>query len=313
MADDILKLGKGALPDPEDDRDLLLKIASPLGAIEVDWNTPFQLPMPPHVNQGSADCCVACAWSYFHWALTGKRFSVRDLFCRIFLTYGAYIRDGGMELVNRGHAEITEVKDPSPMTAANMRSTAGTKDEFRIDGKVYKAFSLPQGDMNGYAWAIDNYKGVVFGIYGTNQGWKDKENPRPPMAGESVWGHALYAIGHHMHNGRKCITAMPSWIVGGTKVHHISETYFYAMDGVFSPWVMIPKDQIINKPVYKKALHADNKTFAVLIITPNGSQVIDVNGGEEEWRSFAKADSYGLKTVNPDGSTNWDVDVKLAW
>jgi hypothetical protein len=313
MSDEIL-FGTGALPDPIDENDLLLKMASRLGAIEVDWDTPFQLPMPPHVNQGSADCCVACAWSYFHWQVTGKTFSVRDLFCRIFLDYGAYIRDGGLELVNRGQAETNEVKDPSPMSASNMRSTNGTKDEYRIDGKVYKAFSLPQQDMNGYAWAIDNYKGVVFGVYGTNPGWKDKENPRPPSIGEAVWGHALYGLGHHMHNGRKCILAMPSWIVGGTKLHHIKEDYFYAMQGTFSAWVLIPKDQIITKPMYKKAVHADGKTFAVLIITPNGSTTIDATS-EEVWRSFSKADSYQLNTINSDGKTNFDKSdcVQLPW
>lgn len=311
---DISQLGMGALPDPEDKRDLVAKMASQLGAIEVNWDVPFILEMPPHVNQGSADCCVACAWSYYHWQLTKKRFSVRDLFCRIFLDYGAYIRDGGLELVNRGHAELSEVKDPSPMTASNMRSSSGTKDEFRIDGKVYKAFTLQQQDMNGYAWAIENYGGVVFGVYGSNPGWKDKENPRPPVQGETIWGHALYGLGHHMHNGVRCIMAMPSWIVGGTKLHHIKQDYFYSMTGTFSAWVMIPKDQIINKPMYKKAVHADGRTFAVLILTPNGSQVIDATG-EESWRSFSKADSYQLNTIKPDGSTNFDTSdcVKLPW
>ncbi len=313
MEEDILKLGKGALPDPEDDRDLVLKMAGALGAIEIDWNKGNQLAKPPGVDQATSDCCVACAWSYFHWQVTGKTFSVRDLFCRIFLTWGAYIRDGGLELVNRGHAESHEVKDPSPMTMANMRSTAGTKDEYRIDGKVYRAFSLDQQDMNGYAWAIENYKGVVFGVYGSNQGWANKENPRPPMQGETVWGHALYGFGYHMHNGRKCIIAMSSWSKLG-KVHHISETYFYAMQGTFSPWVLIPKDQIINKPVYKKAVHADGKTFAALILTPNGSQIIDATS-EEVWRSFSKADSYQLNTVLPDGKTNFDKSdcVQLPW
>lgn len=310
--EEIKDLGKGALPDPIDENDLRLKLAGQLGAIEIDWNVEFRLPTPPGVDQGGADCCVACAWSYFHWQVTRKTFSVRDLFCRIFLDYGAYIRDGGLELVNRGQADSSEVKDPKPMTMSNMRSTAGTKDEYRIDGKVYKAFTLAQGDMNGYAWAVQNYKGVVFGITGSNEGWKDKLNPRPPMQGEKLWGHALYAMGHHKHNGRKCIIAMSSWY-NSAKEHHISETYFYAMTGVFSPWVLVPKDQIITKPMYKKALHADNKTFAVLIITPNGSQIIDVNNGEEEWRSLSKADSYQLATVNPDGTTNWNVDVKLPW
>lgn len=313
IEEDINIIGKGAIPDVPDDRDLVHKMASQLGAIEVNWDVEFMLPKPPGVNQGGADCCVACAWSYFHWQVTKKTFSIRDLFVRIALDYGAYIRDGGLELVKRGQAETNEVKDPDPMTATNIRSTAGIKDEFRIDGKVYKAFSLNQQDINGFAWGIDNYQGIVFGVYGSNEGWKDKENPRPPQMGEAIWGHALYGVGHHTHNGSKCIIAMSSWSKQG-KLHHIKQDYFYAMTGVFSAWVLIPKDQLINKPVYKKAVHADGKTFAALILTPNGSFTVDATS-EEVWRSFSKEDSYQLNTVNADGSTNFDKSdcVQLPW
>lgn len=310
---DISQLPKGALPDPRDDRDLALASAfSSAGAATLDWTQEFRLPVPTGVDQGSSDACVACAWSYYHWQLKSKQFSIRDLFCRIYLDYGAYIRDGGVELVKNGQADHQEVKDPSPMTMVNMRSSKGTSESYRIDDREYKSFVLQDQTIDGVAWGLRQYRGVVFGVVGTNEGWRDLTNPRPPEAGESRWGHALYAMGYHLHDGQKCIIAMSSWYQAA-KEHHIKANYFQAFDATFNAWTLIPKE-LINKPMYKKAVHADGKTFAALIITPNGAQVIDATS-EEVWRSFSKPDSYQLNTVYPDGKTNFDTTdcIKLPW
>lgn len=229
-------LQPGALPDPIDPRDY----EAPLGAVQVDFSQEFRLPEPPSFNQRSSDCCVACAWSYFHWQVTGKVFSKRDLFCRIALDYGAYIRDGGLGLVKEGQADNKEVPDPASPTMANMRSAAGTKPEYRIDGKVFNSFTLPQQDIDGIAWAIKEYKGVVIGVYGSNAGWKDKENPTPPTQYETKWGHALYLFGYHLHNGEKCVIAKSSW--SGSSVHHLKNTYFIT-GNTFSAWTLIPREQ----------------------------------------------------------------------
>lgn len=298
-------IAPGALPDPIDERDF----EAPLGAgVSVDFNIPFQLPEPPNFNQSSADCCVACAWSYFHWQVGGTIYSKRDLFCRIAQDYGAYIRDGGLELVKNGQADNKEVKDPSSPNMTNMRSSTGTKPEYRIDGKVYSSFTLPQQDIEGYAWAIKNYKGIVFGVYGTNEGWKDKENPIPPSMGVTPWGHALYGFGYHMHAGEKCIIAKSSW--GGT-VHHIKHTYFYT-GNTFSAWTLIPKKETpmyITKKV-KVVLPGGNVAFGAAVLTPNMLNVT-LAEDEAEWRSYSDPKGYGLASVNPDATTNWDVDETI--
>lgn len=231
------ELGKGALPDPKDERDY----EAPMGAVSVDWTKEFRLPEPPTFDQKSSDCCVSCAWSYYHWQLTGKFFSKRDLFCRIFLDYGAYIRDGGLQIVKNGQADSKEVKDPASPTAANMRSSLGTSDEYRTDDKQINSFTLSQQDIDGLAWGIQNYKGVVFGVNGDNQGWKDMKYPQPPSLGVTPWGHALYAMGfHRCTDGQKCIIAKSSW--SGTNEHHIRENYFLT-GNTFSAWTLIPKKE----------------------------------------------------------------------
>lgn len=235
----------GALPDPKDDRDY----EAPLGGgVTVDWSKEFRLPEPPPFDQKSSDSCVACAWSYYHWQLKSKTFSKRDLFCRIALAYGAYIRDGGLALVKEGQADNKEVKDPLSPTPTNMRDKTGTKAEFRIDDQEFNSFTLPQQDIDGIAWGIKEYKGVVFGVNGTNTGWKDMKYPEPPSSyDQNVWGHALYAMGYHTcTNGEKCIIAKSSW--SATNEHHIRRTYFTS-GNTFSAWTLIPKNKDTMKLV----------------------------------------------------------------
>jgi hypothetical protein len=254
----IENLGKGALPDPVDERDFKIT-AEMLGAVTVDWSKEFRLPAPPDEDQGSSDSCVSQAWSYYHWQLHGKSYSRRDLFARIALDYGAYIRDGGKEIVGNGQATRDEVSDPKPQTFHNMRDKNGIKQEYREDDKELNYFILPQQDINGVAWGIQTYKGVVFGLNGTNAGWQDMLNPRPPFNGESgIWGHALYAMGFHMHGNQKCIIAKSSWC-DSVKEHHIKENYFLT-GNTFSAWTLIPKGQTMSQ-VKIAVIHGEGGIF----------------------------------------------------
>lgn len=249
----IEQLPKGALPDPEDKRDYKIEAVGAL--LPVDWSVEFRLPDPGNEDQGSSDSCVAQAWSYYHTQLHGKNYSRRDLFCRIALNYGAYIRDGGWQVVNSGQATRDEVSDPHPETPQNMRDSSGTKQEYREDDKELNFFSLPS-DIDTVASALRAYSGVVFGVTGTNPGWSDLLNPRPPQGGETQWGHALYAMGYHLHSGQKCVIAKSSWC-DSVSEHHIKENYFLS-GFTFNPWTLIPKDQNMNQT--KVVLGKDGKT-----------------------------------------------------
>ncbi len=285
-------LGKGALPDKPDYRDLVVSFA---GSVNVDWSKEYRLPDPGDDDQGSSDSCVAHAWSYYHKQLIGKDYSRRDLFCRIFLDYGAYIRDGGKEIVGNGHATKAEVPDPNNQTEANMRSKAGTSPDKRIDDIEANYFVLPQQDINGVAWGIKNYKGVVFGVQGDNAGWKDHVNPIPPSYGVPVWGHALYAMGFHMHNDQKCIIAKSSWTRSGAKEHHIKETYFIT-GNTFSAWTLIARGGFINEHIK--------------IINYKGTMFIAV-GAKNVEQAKALGEAFGKKVeINSKGEiTNADITL----
>ncbi len=145
-------LPKGALKDKPDSRDLKLNLMA--GSVTVDWSREFRLPAPPDEDQDSSDSCVAQSWSYYHWQLHNKDYSRRDLFSRIAQDYGAYIRDGGKEIVNNGQATRDEISDPKPETASNMRDKSGVNPQAESSDKELSYAVLQQQDINGVAWDI---------------------------------------------------------------------------------------------------------------------------------------------------------------
>ncbi len=244
----ISQLGKGAMVDSPDVRDFQVT-PEMMAAVNIDWTTEFRLPRPPNEDQGIGDTCVAQACSYYHWQLHPKDFSRRDLFARIALVYGAEIRSGVKAIVTAGQATRDEVPDPSPQTPTNMRDKTGVNPQAEASDIEKAYFVLPQQDINGVAWGAQSYKGVVFGVKGSNEGWADLTNPRPPALGEQEWGHALYAMGNHIHSdGQKCIIAMSSWC-NKVEEHHIREFYFLS-GNTFNSWTLIPKEEVMSNVVF---------------------------------------------------------------
>lgn len=300
-------LPKGALVDTPDQRDYVANEL--MGKAQVDFSKEFRLPVPPDSDQAQADCCVGEAWSYYHWQLRNKTFSVRSIFAYIAQNYGAYIRDGGLRVVKFGQETSVEAPDPNPKTPSNMRSKDGLTPANALDDREFDSKIVPESlFIDGLALGISEYRGCVFGVTGSNEGWQNLENPRPPGNNEQTWGHALYAMGYHLHNGIKCIIAKSSWCNTGVKEHHIKEDYF-ASGNIFNAWTLIPRKGNI---MYQKVVKQDGKTFGVRAATPNGDQIIYATG-EEQWRSWSKTDSYQLDTVNPDGSSNFSGCTVLPW
>lgn len=237
---DIELLGKGAVPQPVDPRDF--QIASAVKLVPVDWNAGMRLPDPGNEDQGSSSTCVSQATSYYHVQINPANYSRRDLYARIFLPQGgAYLRDGAYQIINKGQATRDEVPDPSPQTEINMRDKTGVNDQVEASHKEMFYFYLPS-DIEWVAASVRDYKGAVIGVTGSNPGWADMENPRPPKFGEKVWGHALYAEGYHLHDGVKCIICKSSWCDVVTE-HHIKQNYF-ASGNTFDNITMMPKGTI---------------------------------------------------------------------
>lgn len=253
---EIEHLGKGAIPDSPDARDF--KAPEVFGAAQVNWAVDFMLPEPPNEDQNGSGSCVGQAWSYYHWQLENKDFCRRDIYAWIFVPGGgAQIRDGGLRIVNYGQDTRNNVQDPNPETEAGMESRTGLDPNREKLNREINSFVLNK-DIDSIAAGIETYKGVVFGLIGTNDGWQNIAMPRPPMNGDSAqWGHCLYLFGHHLHNGKKCLIAKSSWgTVGGTTTHHITEDYFIQSGYyIFNPWTLIKTSnttmQLIN----------DNGTF----------------------------------------------------
>src|SRR5581483_5653873 len=240
---DISQLPKGALPDKEDLRDFQAEPV--MGAAQVDWTKEFRLPEPPDEDQGQSLSCVSQSWSYYHWQLHGKDYSRKDLYSRIFLPQGgAYIRDGGLQIVKNGQATRDEVPDPKPETEDGMRAGAGTPQQ-EADDKELNSFVIGSNTIDACALAIQQYQGVVFGVIGTNEGWQDLTNPRPPQDAEQQWSHALYGMGFHSHAGVKCIIAKSSWC-SVVREHHIKANYFVSRFTV-NPWTLIPRKDIMSQ------------------------------------------------------------------
>lgn len=254
--------GKGAVKDQSDSRDYVAEAV--MGVPILDFSQEFRLPPPPNEDQGRSLSCVSQAWSYYHWQLNRKDYSRRDLYSRIFLPDGgAYIRDGGRQIVNKGHATRDEAPDPSPQTEQAMRDGSGITDEERLSDLEAGYFLITQNTIDAIALALREYNGVVFGVKGSNQGWQDMANPRPPLPGEEMWGHAIYAMGYHLHNGQKCIIAKSSWCNSGVTEHHIKEDYFIS-NNTFNAWTLIPKEAqpMTNSIIVKRKVNALNGTMA---------------------------------------------------
>jgi hypothetical protein len=131
-----------------------------------------------------------------------------------------------------------------------MRDKTGVTLDKEIDDKELSGFTMDAKDIDTVARTIRDYQGCLFGLNMTNEGWNDQINPRPPLSGEKVFGHALYGMGYHLHNGQKCIIAHSSFGKSdgspeGTH-HHIKENYFLSGQ-TFNPWTLIPKEQTMSQ------------------------------------------------------------------
>ena len=239
--EEIVSLGKGALPDPYDPRDYTAEIN--FGAAEpINWSKPLSQPEPVDFNKRSSLSCVGCGSRNLHWAIKPKDFSRRDIYSRIFLPQGgAYLRDGVKVLCDVGNQTQDECPDPKSPTEALMRQKSALPDSAGADDKEMGYFVIKNNTIDAVAQAIRDFKGASIGVTGSDAGWKDKTNPRPPKPGEPTWGHCIYAFGYHMHGGVKCIIAKSSWCSSSHKVHHIKEEYF-ASGNTFNGWCLIPKE-----------------------------------------------------------------------
>lgn len=240
--EDILVLGKGALPDPYDPRDYTAEVN--FGAAEpIDWLKPFTLAEPVDFNQKSSGSCVGCGARNLHWAINPKDFSRRDIYSRIHLPQGgAYLRDGVKVICDIGNQTQDECPDPKIPTETLMREKSSLPDSAGADDKEMGYFVIKNNNIDSVAQAIRDFKGAIIGVNVSSAGWKDKTNPRPPLPGENTDGHCIYAFGYLMRNGKKTLICKSSWCNSTHHVHYINEDYF-TTGNTFNGWCLIPKEE----------------------------------------------------------------------
>lgn len=248
-------LGTGLIPDLPDERDYSYE--KTFGASPIDWDQGFILPEPPDASQGNSDSCVAYSASYLHWQHKRKDYSRRDLFSRIALPYGAYLRDGVKQLCTTGQQDQKECPDPAQPNPANMRVKSDLPDSAGMDDLEASYFGMSV-NMDIVAQAIRDHGGCILGVNGDWTNWSDLTNPKPPTKPE--WAHALYVFGYQKRDGQRCIIAKSSWCRPGHNKHYIKEDYFTS-GNVFSPWAIVPK-----KLMTKRYVLNDNGKIGLLML-----------------------------------------------
>jgi hypothetical protein len=196
---DITPINTGYVPDPKDSRDYNYEQA--FGGVPViDWEKGFSVEdvvgKLPHIHQKNTLPCVSCAWSKYHrvlrriYAGADVEFSVRDLYSQIFIppNGGAYLRDGGLVLKNKGQVDEINLLTP-PWTEEHLRDRS---DIEASDIEIAKTFMLADIFRVNSLTNIDMLADAIQRGYGI------------AMASSSL-AHAMYGKAFHMHDGEKCL------------------------------------------------------------------------------------------------------------
>lgn len=305
-----LRPGTGALPDKEDARDLVFMASFQ----EIDWEAGFDVYknigfIPNVKNQGSSLSCVGQSTAYYaevlEYAETGKykEMSAKSIYAQIRLgSGGAYLRDGVKTMVDYGIN--LENRVTSGLREIQYQQKAFLEVEALLkQAKIYRSKSFYMTPLNNdidiVARAIQKGNGAIIGFWGSNSGVREADIVPPPEDwSERIWGHAVYACGFGIRNGKKVIKFINSWDsswgIGG--YGYISEDYFKAKR-VFSPWTLIDKQNIMAN--YETVIVRDGKKFGVGIDTGTGLYV-EYASSEDEYKLLGK--KFGIEVIKEDGS-----------
>lgn len=255
---EIAQFGKGAFPDPIDERDV---DAVPLMA-SVDLPRKFSLRSSIKIkNQKQTLSCVGHAGSYYAEALNNKeegaltQLSARDLYSRIYVppTGGAWLRDAMKAIVDQGI--VLEADAPSiPTSEAAFRKRDDITPEEVERGKRYQAKAyglLPANSYELWKQAIFQNWGVLTGATMSNAGWVNA-HVRPPLFGEPLVGHGVWACGwdDDIQKIEFANSFGEFWGEGG--FGWIGQDYFNS-GLLFNPWTLVdkPNTDIPTPPPYQ--------------------------------------------------------------
>lgn len=240
------QFGKGAIRRGPDSREV--QYSSIYGGNPVvDWSHDYDFLKEiglniPIKNQGRSSSCVGQATSYlaetaeFVETKTFTQLSAEDIYSRIYLSPdgGAYGYKGPSTVVTRGVARellVPSYENGLPPSEAFMRiqnnSPMAIQDALIHKGKNYATINT--NSIEEISYAIEHQGCAVFGVVGTDAGWSGNGGfARPPLPGESQWGHYLFATKRLTLNGKRYISGPNSWSEqwGSNGFFFVPESYF---------------------------------------------------------------------------------------
>ncbi len=318
---DETKLGKGLVPDKDDDRDLRYDEVLWAGTVmsDAEWQQWYDIEKElgidiPIKDQKSSESCVWQGSSYYVWVLnaveTGKytEVSAKSIYSQIFLAWGgAQLRDAASLICSWGALEESVV--PS-------KRSDGSVDEAFMEDKSWLNNSMTQlaknlewksyASMRGlgidyFARAIKDNHGCFWGVTGTNNGtWLSLE-PQPPTDAtpqSSLWNHCLFFGKFGIDSKGKFIATPNSWNKLWTDTLHpdgwqkIRENYFVENNHwIINPWTIVDKPNLIKDMTFKKEKGKAN-IYVVDDTTKTKLVVIDMDTLQAlNWTNFTEVDS----------------------
>jgi len=282
------KFGTGLIPDPEDKRDYVYKpLGGDLGVIMTneEWENGYDIEKELGIkikpkNQYSSSSCVGQGSSSLSAVLdfietkTWDEHSAKAIYSQIALANGgAYLR-GAMKLLKEWgelyEKQLKSYKENGETDEDFMRDLSWKTPEMNklaktLQAKDYKR--ITGFDIDTFAKAIKDGKGVLMGVTGTNNGTWKSVYPIPPTLTtpySELWGHALYAGKFKIENGKKYIGVLNSWgNIGDEGWQWLGEEWFG--DGgrwIINPWVLIDKPNNNNENMTFKKLKNENDIYA---------------------------------------------------
>jgi len=306
-----LRPGAGALPDKEDARDLVFMASFQEINWEVGFDVYYYLGLTPQVkNQGSSFSCVGQATAYYAEVLNYieeskyKEMSAKSIYSQIRLPNrgGAYLRDGIKMMVDYG-INLEDMVTSGRREIQYEQKAFLDKKSVLEQAKIFRSKSFymtpVNNDIDVIAKAIEKGHGAVIGFWGSNSGVQTADIVPPPEDwSERIWGHAVFACGFGMRNGKKVIKFINSWDSswGDGGYGYISEDYFKAKR-VYSPWTLIDKQNIMAD--FNIVIVRDGKKFGVGIDSGTGL-FVEFAKTEDEYKLLGA--KYGIEVIKEDGS-----------